>query len=174
MVRTPADTTTVVSAVRAIVREQDPQLPVGEARAMSDVLAGSAAQPRFRAVILVLFAGLALLLAAVGVYGVVSQAVAQCVPEIGIRVALGASQGQMLMLILRHGLTLAVAGLAVGLAVALAMTRLIASLLFDVETTDPATFTLVSVLLLAVAVVASYVPARRAMNVDPVVALRAE
>ena len=107
-------------------------------------------------------------------YGVISQSVAQRVPEIGIRVALGASPGQMLRLVLREGLLLASIGLAIGLAAALAGTRLLSSLLFGVEATDPLTFVVVSLALVVVALLATYLPARRAMRIDPVVALRAE
>jgi putative ABC transport system permease protein len=174
LARTTLDPANVLAAVRTSVHELDRELPSGEARSLREIVAQSAAEPRFRALILGVFASLALILAAVGVYGVISQSVARRVPEIGIRIALGASPAQMVALILRQGVLLALAGLGVGLAVSLVLTRLIASLLFGVEATDPATFGVVSLLLLLVAVLASYLPARRALKIDPVGALRTE
>jgi putative ABC transport system permease protein len=124
--------------------------------------------------LLAAFAGLALLLASIGIYGVMSYSVSQYTHEIGIRMALGASAVNVLRLIVREGLTLVLIGLAVGASGALALTRVMSSLLFDVKPADPATFASVSLLLAAVAFAASYIPARRATRVDPMIALRYE
>jgi putative ABC transport system permease protein len=132
------------------------------------------ARPRFQSVLLASFAGLALLLAAIGIFGVMSYSVAQRSHEIGIRVALGAQRYQVLRLVVGQGLLLALIGIAAGLAGALALTRYLRSLLFEVSPTDPWTFVGVPVILCAVAVAASYFPARRAARVDPIVALRYE
>jgi putative ABC transport system permease protein len=164
--------------VRSLVQSQilslDSELPVGEARSMTELVAGQTAQPRFRAALLLTFASLALLLAAVGVYGLISYAVANRAREIGIRLALGATPAQVVRPIVREGMLMAAAGVALGLAGALAAARMLSAFLFDVAATDPLTLGCVSVLLLGVVVVASYVPARRAMRVDPAEALRAE
>ena len=141
---------------------------------MNDVLASSVAEPRFRTYLLGAFAGTALLLAVIGVYGLVSYSVSQRTREIGIRVALGASSSQVVGPIVRHGMVLAVTGVAIGLIGALFTARVVASFLYGVEPTDPLTFAAVAVLLLGVAFVASYLPSRRALRVDPLTALRAE
>jgi len=131
-------------------------------------------EPRFRATLIAVFALLALVLAAVGVYGLISYTVTQRTREIGIRVALGAAPRQVLVPVVREGLVLAIAGVAIGLAGALAASRALSAFLFGVRATDPLTFGAVALLLLAVAVLASYVPSRRALKVDPIIALRAE
>jgi hypothetical protein len=174
VVRTTASEETVVSTVRAVVKSLDGNLPLGEMLPLEEIVSRNSAQPRFRAALLAVFAGVALLLASIGVYGVISQSVTQRVREIGIRLALGASPDSMLMLVLRQGLVLAGIGVLLGLCVSVASTRVLRSLLFDVSPTDPITFASVSALLVAVAFLASYLPARRAMRVDPIVTLRAE
>jgi ABC-type antimicrobial peptide transport system permease subunit len=149
-------------------------VPVYDVRTMPDRLRGSLARQRFSMTMLGAFAGFALILAAVGVYGVMSYLVTQGIHDIGVRIALGAQQGNILGLVLRQGMTVALIGIAGGLAGAFALTRLMASLLFGVSATDVATFSAVAVFLVIIALVATYVPARRAMNVDPLIALRYE
>jgi ABC-type antimicrobial peptide transport system permease subunit len=141
---------------------------------MNDVVSISAAERRLTMVLLSSFAGLALLLAAVGIYGVISYSVSERTQEIGIRMALGAARGRVLRLVIGQGMALAVVGIAIGLAGAFALTRLLANQLYSITPTDPATFVGVSLLLAAIALVATLVPALRATRVDPVVALREE
>jgi putative ABC transport system permease protein len=137
-------------------------------------LTENVAAPRFRTLLLGIFAGLAVCLAMAGVYGVMSYVVGQRANEIGLRVALGASPADVLRMVLRQSLTLTAAGIVLGLAGAAAVTQLLSSMLFGVKATDPLTYALVVAMLIAVALLASYVPARRAMRVDPMVALRYE
>jgi putative ABC transport system permease protein len=172
--RSAGGTGAVASALRAEVRVLDPDLPIDEVRPLSAVVSDSVAEPRFRTVVLGAFALTALLLAAVGVFGLISYSVAQRTREIGIRVALGARPRQVTGPLVREGLRLALFGVGIGLVGALAATRLLATFLFDIEATDPLTFAAVAVVLLAVALAASYVPARRVLRVDPLAALRAE
>ena len=141
---------------------------------MEQIVSGSVSQPRFRAVLLGLFAGLALILAAVGVYSVVSYVVAQRTHEIGVRIAIGAGQGDVLKLVVGQCMLLVLVGVTTGVAAALGLTRLLASWLYEVRSTDPATVVGVSLLLVLTAFLASYIPARRATKVDPMVALRYE
>ena len=141
---------------------------------MPDIIEASVAQPRFRTFLLGLFGAMALVLAATGIFGVISYSVSRRTNEIGIRVALGASRGTILRMVLRETLVLTFAGLAVGLPCALAASRLLGNMLFGVSASDPATLAIVAITLAAVAALAGYVPARRAMRVDPMVALRYE
>ena len=174
VVRSSAPSASIASLVRSTLREIDPDLPPGELTTLDAVLGRSVAQPRFRAVLIGTFAVLALVLAAVGLFGLISYSVTQRTREIGIRVALGARPGQVLGSLMREGLTIAAAGTVVGLAAALAAGQVIASFLFGVRATDPPTLALVAVLLLGVAALATYLPARRALRVDPIAALRVE
>ena len=164
----------MTNAVVSIIREQDPELAVADIRTMDEVVSHSVAQQQLTMTMLTVFAVAALLLAAVGIYGVISYSVTQRTQEIGIRMALGAQRTEVLRMIVGQALLLAVIGIAAGGAAALLLTRLMTGLLFDVKPGDPLTFLTVASLLAAVATVASYVPGRRATRVDPVVALRAE
>ena len=172
--RSPGGPGAVASTVRAEIRAIDPELPVDRARPLREVVDASVAEPRFRTMLLGGFAVTALLLAAVGVYGLISYSVAQRAREIGIRVALGARPRQVVTPIVREGMTLAAAGVALGLAGSVAATRLVASFLFGVQPTDPLTFVAVAGLLLGVALLASYIPSRRALRVDPLIALKTD
>ena len=172
VVRSTLSRDALASSIRRIVASVDPGLPVVGLRSMDEVFDDALARPRFLAELLVIFAAVALALAAVGTYGVLAYSVAERRREIGIRMALGASEGGVLTLVLRQGMLLAGIGLLVGLAGALAVTRVVSSLLFGVQPTDPATFAAVGLFMLAVALVACVVPARRATRVDPLVALR--
>ena len=174
MVRSEAGEAAVASAVHDAVRALDPSLPAGQADTVERVLERATGQPRFRALLITAFAAVALLLAGVGMYGLISYTVAQRVPEIGVRLALGATPAQVGGLIVRQGLTLAAAGVALGIVGALGATRLIAGVLFSVSATDPVVYSALVALLLSIAALACYLPARRAMRVDPMAALRAD
>lgn len=162
------------TSVRDVVRQQNNQNVIANAQTMNEVIADSLAQRRFAMIVLGAFAAAALLLASLGIYGVISYFVGQRMQELGIRVALGASRRQILALVLGHGLRLTLAGVALGLVAALGLTRLIRTMLFGVGPTDPATFAIIAVLLTVIALLACYIPARRATKVDPLVALRNE
>ena len=170
--RTKSDPSLLVTAIREAVRAIDKDQPVDKLTTMSAVVSTSIAARRFYMQLLGMFAALAFVLAAVGVYGVVSYSIAQRTREIGIRVALGAQRRDVLRLVLREALSLTVVGVALGLAGAFAATRVLRTLLFEVKPTDPATFICLSVSLTIVALLASYIPARRATKVDPLIALR--
>jgi putative ABC transport system permease protein len=174
VVRTATKPLSQLSAVTQAVHELDGQLPVFQPRELTEVVSASSEEQRFVALLLGLFAGLALVLAAVGIYGVVSYSVVQRTHELGVRLALGAGQWDVLGMVLGEGLRLAAYGLGAGLVAAFILTRLMSSLLYGVRPTDPFTFVLVPIVLIAVALLASYVPARRATKVDPMVALRHE
>jgi putative ABC transport system permease protein len=174
LVRTTAGAGAAAAAMRTSLRAADPGLPLYGLRSLDDLVAERSAGRRLAAQLIAVFASLALALAAVGIYGVMSYAVAQRTQEIGIRMALGAEREHVLRMVLRNGTVLALTGIAIGLAAALALARLIAALLFQTSTADPPTFSLVPIVLFAVAIVASYLPARRAARVDPMAALRYE
>ena len=174
VIRTTGDPQRVISLARAKVRELDRDVPISNISTMEQLVAQSVAQRRFGMFLVGIFAVLALVLAVVGIYGVVSYSVAQRTNEIGVRMALGASTTDVLKLVLKHGMALALIGVGVGLAGAVTVTRLMVALLFEVKPTDVATFAIVSVGLILVALLACYLPARRAMKVDPLVALRYE
>ncbi|HVL67073.1 MAG TPA: ABC transporter permease [Vicinamibacterales bacterium] len=159
--------------IRARIAQLNPDVPV-KAMTMETTLASATETPRFRTFLIVVFAGVALLLAVAGIYGVMTYTVVQRVPELGVRIALGASRGNILGLVLARGATLAAAGLAIGAGLACASGRLLEGMLFGVTSTDPAIFALVTTLVAAAALLACYLPARRAVAVDPMVALRAE
>jgi putative ABC transport system permease protein len=173
-VRTQADPAAMTQAVKDQIWKVDAQLPITRAQTMDEVAATSFDARRFNMLLLTLFAGLALVLAAVGVYGVMSYAVTQRTHEIGIRMALGAQVGNVMRLVMKSGLVIAMVGVAIGLGGAFALTRLMRTLLFAVEPTDKATFAGVSICLLLIALAACYLPARRATKVDPLQALRYE
>ncbi len=174
VLRTAQDPAAAATSVRKAVHAVDPDLPVANMRTMNDLVSESIAQPRFTVLLLAAFGGLALLLAAVGMYGVISYNVTQRTQEIGIRVALGAQRRDVMQLILIQGARLALVGVAIGLLAAFGLTRLMVSLLYGITATDPFTFVAVAVLLTLAAMLASYIPARRAVKVDPMVALRYE
>jgi predicted permease len=177
VVRTPLEPVTVIPAIKAAVYGAGSDQPVYSVRTMQQIVSESMSEQRFPMIVLGTFAGLALLLASIGIYGVISYSVTQRVHEIGIRMALGADKRHVFRMVVGQGLALALVGLAIGVVAALILTRLLSSfslLLYGVGASDPLTFTIVSVMLILVAVLACYIPARRAMRVDPMVALRYE
>ncbi len=174
VVKTEVDPASLAATVRKAVWEIDKDQPVSNIRTMEEILLDSIARQRFSMLLLAIFAGVALILAAVGIYGVMSYSVAQRTHEIGIRMALGAQTNAVLRLAVGYGLKLVIAGVVIGLIAAFALTRVMSTLLFGVTATDPMTFGLISVLLILVAAIASYIPARRATKVDPIIALRYE
>jgi putative ABC transport system permease protein len=171
-VRGRAQPTATAAAVARIARQLDPLLVVANVKTMDEVVSNSVAERRLTMLMLTIFAGVALLLAALGIYGVIAYGVTQRTQEIGIRMALGAQRGDVLRMVVRQALVLVAVGIAIGGAGALLLTRLMAGLLFQVGASDPLTFAAVSSILAGVALVASYLPGRRATRVDPVVALR--
>jgi predicted permease len=174
VVRTTGDPLQLAGPVRAQIREMDPNLPVANIRPMTEVVSTSLATPRLTGFLMGAFAAIALTLAAVGIYGVLSYLVARRTHEIGIRLAVGADRSQVLALVLRQGLTLAGTGIAAGVVAALLLTRLMQTLLYQVRPTDPWTFTTVVLVLVGVALLASALPAFRATRVSPLIALRTE
>ncbi|MEK6286941.1 MAG: ABC transporter permease [Acidobacteriota bacterium] len=173
-VRTAVDPLSLAAAVREAIHAIDPDQPVSNIRTMDEVLGQETAMRRLGMTLLVIFAAVALLLATLGIYGVLAYFVVQHTPEIGVRLALGAPRRDILSLVLKKGMRLALLGVGIGLGAAFVLTRLMASLLFGMSATDPATFALLALLLTCVALLACYVPARRATKVDPMVALRYE
>jgi putative ABC transport system permease protein len=172
--RVQGDPLSLVPAVRKEVQAIDPDQPIAALRTMNEWVNRSTSTPRYRTTLLTLFAAIAMILAATGIYGVMSYSVAQRTHEIGIRMALGARQRDVLNLVVRQGMVLVVIGLAIGLLGAFALTRVMATLLFGVTAKDPITFVAVAGLLSVVALIACYIPARRATKVDPLTALRYE
>jgi putative ABC transport system permease protein len=174
VLRATSDATGLITGLRGEVAAIDKEQAIADISTMQALVSASIAQPRFNMLLLAVFAALALTLAAVGVYGVVSRSVAERTREMGIRMALGAQASDVLKLVMKEGLTLCLAGIGAGLAAAFALTRLLSSLLYEVSATDPATFAIIALILAGVALGAIYVPARRATKVDPMVALRYE
>jgi putative ABC transport system permease protein len=174
LVRTAGESSAIVPAIVRAVQEIDPAQPVYQVRRLDDWLDESTAQPRFTTTLSGVFALVALLLAAVGVYGVLSYSVGQRTQEIGVRMAIGAGRAQILRLVLRGAMAWALPGIAIGLLGAFAISRVLGTLLFEVGARDPSTYSTVGVMLALVAMLACYLPAARATRIDPVIALRAE
>jgi putative ABC transport system permease protein len=174
VVRTSAPLSAVASQIRARIRQQDSELPLYDMRTMDNAMSASVSQPRFFLALLAGFSTLALVLAAIGIYGVISYTVTQRTREMGIRIALGASEERVVKLVVSQGAILATFGVVLGLIGAVSLTRLISNLLYMTPPLDPATFIGVSGLLAVIAILAAYLPARRAASVDPVIAMRAE
>jgi predicted permease len=172
--RTFGDPAAMAGVIAAQVTDVDPSQPVAEIRPIRDFVDADLAQPRFTTLLLSSFAVAALILAAIGLYGVIAFSVTQRTREIGIRVALGAQRSDVLRLVMRHGVLLTGTGLAIGFVAALALGRAVAGLLYGIAPSDPATLLTAALFLAAVATLATYLPARRAVRVDPMVALRTE
>jgi putative ABC transport system permease protein len=174
VVRSSADPMSLAGPLRNEIRNLDKQVSISKVRSLRTILVDSVAQPRFRTLLLALFGAAALMLASVGIYGVMSYAVTQRTREIGVRMAVGARASDVLKLVVTQGMKLAVIGVVIGLVAAIALTRLMNSLLFGIGATDPLTFIAVALLLTLVALFACWIPARRATKVDPILALRCE
>jgi len=174
VIRTSTDPRSLIAAVKSEIHQVDPDQGVAEIQTMEERIAGAGSQPRLQAWLITVFSLIALVLACIGIYGVISYTVHQRTREIGVRVALGANRLTIFWQILRESLTLTGAGIAIGLPASLALTRYLETLLFDVKPADLAVYTGVAILMLFVATAASYFPSRRAALVDPVVALRDE
>jgi ABC-type antimicrobial peptide transport system permease subunit len=174
VIRTSRDPLDLVKPVRDQIHSLDRSLPISDVQTMDDAMYAARARPRFLTMVLTLFSSLSLALAALGIYGVISYAVAQRISEIGIRMALGASAGNVVGMIGLSGLKLGLLGTAIGAAFALLLTRFLKGLLFGISSVDPLTFAAMAAALLAVTLLACYVPARRASRVDPLIALRSE
>ena len=174
VVRTSMEPMSLAVPVRNAIWSVDKDQTVADIDTMDHIVAQAVARQRFSMLLLGLFAALALLLASIGIYGVMSYSVAQRTREIGIRMALGARRADVLQMTVKQALNLVAIGMVIGLAAAFLLTRVLASLLFGIRATDPITFIGISVVLLAVAILASYLPALRATKVDPIIALRAQ
>ncbi|MDQ3013650.1 MAG: FtsX-like permease family protein, partial [Acidobacteriota bacterium] len=174
VVRSRENSATLAAAVKQGVWRVDARIPVTKLRTMKEVMGASYEERRFNMLLLGLFAAVALALAAIGIYGVIAYAVAQRTHEIGIRMALGAQGRDVLKMVVRQGMTLVLTGVGVGLLAALPLTRFMRTLLFGVNASDPATYAVIALMLMAVALLACIIPARRATKVDPMIALRYE
>jgi putative ABC transport system permease protein len=174
VIRTRGRPESVLSAARSRIHDLDPELPLSNVRTLEDYVYNNAAQPRLNAALLAVFAGVAVLIAAIGVYGILAYSVNQRTREIGLRIALGAQPSGVLRWIAAQGMLVAAAGIGVGLVGAYVLSRVLATLLFEIQPRDSLTFTAVGGLLLLVALTACLAPARRASRVDPIVALREE
>jgi len=172
--RTSADPASTAAMARHEIARVDRDQPISDVRTMDERIGRSLSSRRFSTVLLALFAGLALTLAAVGIYGIVAYSVTERTHEIGVRVALGAQRRDVMAMVVGQGMTMTIVGAAIGVAASAALARLMSSLLFGVSAVDPATFVAIPLLLIAVALAACYVPARRATRVDPLQSLRAE
>jgi putative ABC transport system permease protein len=173
-VRTTGDPTDIVTDLRTLVRELGSAATVDSVATMDQLMTGSVRRPRFYAVLLGIFAGIAGVLAAVGIYGLLTFSVTQRTREMGVRIALGAEPREVVRLIMRHGVLLTIIGIAGGIAGALALARFLSGMLFGLTPLDPSTYVVVALFFTAVAMAAAYLPARRATKVDPVIALRYE
>jgi putative ABC transport system permease protein len=174
MLRTAGDPVQLLSNVRSALRQLDPELTLDDVATMEQRVSASVAQPRFYAILLGIFASIAVALAAIGMYGVIACSVHQRTREIGIRIALGARPDEVLRFVVKQGIVCILVGMTAGLAGALAVTRYLGSLLFGLTPSDISTYLAVSLLLGAIVVLAVYLPARRATKIDPIVALRYE
>ena len=174
VVRARGDAAAVTAAVRAIVKELDPEMALYDVEPLADTLGRTVATPRFQAVLIASFGAIALLLAAIGLYALIAYQVQQRTSEIGVRLALGATRGEIAKLVLARAALLAVTGIAIGLATALATTRFLEALVFGISTTDPAIYAGVPLLLLVIALLATWIPVRRAMRLDPAIALHVD
>jgi len=174
VIKGASDANQLISSIRGAVRELDPNQPIYSVRTMDEIRAESVAPERLNLTLLSLFAGIALVLAIVGIYGVMSYSVTQRTHEIGIRMAVGARPLDVFKMILGHGMKLALIGVGIGLVGAFLLTRLMATMLFGVEPTDATTYGAISILLIAIALLACYLPGRRATKVEPTISLRYE
>jgi putative ABC transport system permease protein len=174
IVRASTDPMSLAKAVQKEIRAIDPDQPVANVRTLQEVVSNSIARPRFNMMLLAIFAGVALVLASVGLYGVMNYSATQRTHEIGIRMALGATRQDVMRLVVGKGMLLTAIGIGIGVAASIGLTRVMQSFLFGVHATDALTFTAVSALLIGVALIANYIPARKATRVNPVIALRYE
>jgi putative ABC transport system permease protein len=174
LIRTASDPLAMARVMREIVYGVDPETAVDNVQTLEQVRSESLASPRLTTILMGLFAGLALVITSAGIAGVMALSVSQRTNEIGIRMALGATSGRVMAMVMRQGMTMVIAGLGLGVVGALALTRLMTSLLFSVEPTDPVTFLAVGVVLIAVAALSCFIPARRVTTIDPMIALRSE
>jgi putative ABC transport system permease protein len=174
VLRTAQDPNTEIAALRSVLHDLDPNQPLVKIRTMEENISSSVSEQRFRTILLGIFATSALLLSVVGLYGLMMYSVTQRIPEIGIRITLGAQTNEIMRMVVGQGLRLALIGIALGIAGAFALTRILSRFLYGVAATDPLTYVIVVALLLGVALIASYVPAKRATKIDPMSALRSE